>query len=91
MIYKPNEIYCPDVTILKTADYKKHYIHFLMDHYSKIILGYSVENSSSPKAIKTLLQEIYLKHKSTTSITLVIDGVVENINTTVNSFCYPKF
>ena len=84
--YKPNEIWCADVTILKTADGKKHYIHFLMDHYSKMILGYSVENSSSPKAIKTLLHEAHLKHKSKDPITLVTDGGVENVNTTVKDF-----
>lgn len=84
--YKPNEIWCADVTILKTADDKKHYIHFLMDHYSKMILGYSVENSSSPKAIKNLLQEAYLKHKSKEGITLVTDGGVENVNNTVQEF-----
>lgn len=33
--YRPNEIWCADVTILKTADGVKHYIHFLMDHFSK--------------------------------------------------------
>ena len=75
-----------DVTILKTADGKKHYIHFLMDHYSKMILGYSVENSSSPKAIKNLLQEAYLKHKNKDPITLVTDGGVENVNNTVQEF-----
>jgi putative transposase len=53
--FRPNEIWCADVTILKTTDNKKHYIHFLMDHYSKMIFGYSVENSSSPKPIKNLL------------------------------------
>ena len=84
--YKPNEIWCADVTILKTADDKKHYIHFLMDHYSKMILGYSVENSSSPKTIKNLLQEAYLKHKNKDSITLVTDGGVENVNNTVQEF-----
>ena len=83
---KPNEIWCADVTILKTSDNKKHYIHFLMDHYSKMILGYSIENSSSPKAIKNLLQEAYLKYKSKTSITLVTDGGVENVNNTVQEF-----
>lgn len=84
--YKPNEIWCADVTILKTADDKKHYIHFLMDHYSKMILGYSVENSSSPKAIKCLLQETYLKHKNKNPITLVTDAGVENVNSTVQDF-----
>lgn len=80
--YKPNEIWCADVTILKTADGKKHYIHFLMDHYSKMILGYRVENSSSPRTIKNLLHEAYLKHKSKDTITLVTDGGVENVNNT---------
>jgi putative transposase len=84
--FRPNEIWCADVTILKTADDKKHYIHFLMDHYSKMILGYSVENSSSPKAIKNLLKEAYLKHKNNEPITFVTDGGVENVNTTVQEF-----
>jgi putative transposase len=84
--YKPNEIWCADVTILKTTDDKKHYIHFLMDHYSKMILGYRVKTSSSPKAIKNLLQEAYLKHKSKALITFVTDGGVENVNNTVQEF-----
>lgn len=75
-----------EVTILKTTDNKKHYIHFLMDHYSKMILGYSIENSSSPKAIKNLLQEAHLKHKNKTPITFVTDAGVENVNTTVQEF-----
>jgi putative transposase len=84
--FRPNEIWCADVTILKTADDKKHYMHFLMDHYSKMVLGYSVENSSSPKAIKNLLKDAYLKHKNNEPITFVTDGGVENINTTVQEF-----
>lgn len=84
--YKPNEIWCADVTILKTSDDKKHYIHFLMDHYSKMILGYSVQNSSSPKAIKDLLEQAYLNHKNKEPITFVTDGGVENVNTIVQEF-----
>jgi putative transposase len=84
--FRPNEIWCADVTILKTADDKKHYIHFLMDHYSRMVLGYSVENSSSPKAIKNLLKEAYLKHKNNKPITFVTDAGVENINITVQEF-----
>jgi transposase InsO family protein len=79
--YTPIEIWCTDLTILKITDYKKHYIHFLMDHFSKMILDYSVENSPNPKAIKNLLQETYLKHKSKTSITLVTDTGVEDVPT----------
>lgn len=81
--YRPNEIWCADVTILKTTDDKKHYIYFLMDHFFKMILGFSVENSSSSKAIKNLLQEAYFKHKNKDPITLVTDAGVENVNNTV--------
>lgn len=83
---KPNEIWCADVTILKTLDHKKHYIHFLMDHYSKAILGYSIENSSSPRAIKNLLQQAYKKHKNKEPISFVTDAGIENVNSTVNDF-----
>ncbi|WP_348800600.1 DDE-type integrase/transposase/recombinase [Flavobacterium adhaerens] len=84
--YKTNEIWCADVTVLKTMDGKKHYIHFLMDHYSKMILGYSVEDSSSPKAIKQLLQNAYLKYKNNDPIKFVTDGGIENVNSTVKNF-----
>jgi putative transposase len=84
--FRPNEIWCADVTILKTTNNTKHYIHFLMDHYSKMILGYSIENSSSPKAIRDLLEQAYLKHKNNESITFVTDSGVENVNTTVKEF-----
>jgi putative transposase len=86
MSCRPNEIWCADVTILKTADDKKYYIHFLMDHYSKMILGYRIEKSSSPKAIRDLLEQAYLKHKSKEPITFVTDGGVENVNSTVQEF-----
>ena len=83
---RPNEIWCADVTIVKTEDGKKSYVHFLMDHYSKMILGYKVENSASPKAIKTLLEEAYKKCKTTIPIQFVTDGGIENVNTTVSDF-----
>jgi putative transposase len=57
-----------------------------MDHYSKMILGYRVENSSSPKAISHLLEQAYLEHKSKEPIAFVTDGGVENVNTTVQEF-----
>lgn len=83
---KPNEIWYAEVTILKTLDNKKHYIHFLMDHYSNKILGYKVESSSQPRAIKELLQDGYNKYKNKEPITFVTDGGCENVNTTVHEF-----
>jgi putative transposase len=86
MSYRSYEIWCADVTILKTADDKKYYIHFLMDHYSKMILGYRIENSSSPKTIRDLLEQAYSKHKNKEPVTFVTDGGVENVNATVHGF-----
>ena len=83
---KPNEIWCADVTIFKTSDGIKHYIHFLMDHYSKKILGYKIEKSSLAIAIKALLLEAYNKLETQDNIILLTDGGPENVNTTVTNF-----
>jgi putative transposase len=83
---RSNEIWCADVTILKTLDGTKHYIHLLVDHFSRKNLGYRIENSASPKAIKSLLQEAYKKYKTETTIQLVTDAGIENVNTTVEAF-----
>lgn len=82
---KPNELWCADVTIFKTADNAKHYIHFLIDHYSKMILGYRIEKSSSALAIKTLIQNACLKHQPE-KISFLTDGGSENVNSTVAKF-----
>jgi len=82
---QPNELWCADVTIFKTADCEKLYIHFLMDHYSKFILGYKVEKHSSGKAITQLLQEANTKHKPK-SIQFLTDGGSENVNSSVSSY-----
>ncbi len=82
---KPNELWCADVTIFKTADGSKHYIHFLMDHFSKLILGYRIENHNSGKAIVSLLREATLKYKPN-ALQLLTDGGAENINTNVSGF-----
>ena len=83
---KPDQIWCADVTILKTGDGKKHYIHFLMDHFSKKILGYTVETTAKAKAIKTLLNIAYNNYNQTQPIRFITDGGVENVNTTVKDF-----
>lgn len=87
---KPNEIWCADVTVFKTLDGVKHYIHFLMDHYSKMILGFRIEKSSSAFAIKTLLQEAYKKLAIDDDIIFLTDGGSENKNSTVAGFINSK-
>lgn len=83
---KPNQIWCADVTIFKTADGVKHYIHFLIDHYSKMVLGYQVTSSSQPKIIKSLLQNAFEKYPNSETINFVTDGGIENVNNTVRNF-----
>ena len=82
---RPNELWCADVTIFKTADNIKHYIHFLIDHYSKMILGYRIEKNASALAIKSLIQDAYLEHQLE-KLSFLTDGGSENINTTVANF-----
>lgn len=53
-----------------------------MDNYSKMILGYRIENSSKPKATIDLLEKAYLKYENKEPVTFVTDGSVENVNTT---------
>ena len=80
----PNQVWCADVTIFKTNDNVKHYIHILIDHYSKKVLAYSIEKNNSGVAIRNLLQRAYAKHRPNQTIFLT-DGGSENINTNVSS------
>lgn len=73
------------MTIFKTLDGNKFHLHILMDHYSKMILGYKIESSSKAKAIRDLISEAYLKYKPP-SVQFLSDGGVENVNTTVSNF-----
>jgi len=81
---RPNEVWCADVTIFKTNDNIKHYIHILMDHYSKKIIGYQIKSSSSGQTTRDLLQEAYKTHKPIETLFLT-DGGSENVNTNVSS------
>lgn len=83
---KPNQIWCADVTIFKTNDGIKHHIHFLMDHYSKKILGYKIEPNSSGITIKMLLQTAYKRLEHGHNIVFLTDGGSENVNKQVMDF-----
>ena len=82
---KPNQLWCADVTIYKTSDNVKHYIHFLIDHFSKFIIGYSVCKSPSAFAIKELLEQATLKYKPN-KLRFLTDGGSENVNNIVSKF-----
>lgn len=56
-----------------------------MDHYSRKVLGYCIEKSSSGTAIRGLLQNAYTKHKPKNTLFLT-DAGPENLNTNVETF-----
>lgn len=82
---KPNELWCADVTIFKTSDSVKHAIHFLIDHFSKYIIGYQICPNPSSKAIKELLEYANINYKPT-KLLFLTDGGSENVNSTVSNF-----
>jgi len=81
----PNQIWCADVTIFKTLDGTKNYIHFLMDHYSKMILGFHLSKSPSGLAIKSLLISANQKYHPK-QVQFLTDGGSENVNSNVSDF-----
>ncbi len=60
---KPNEVWCADVTIFRTLDGVNHYIHILMDHFSRMVLGFRIEN-----VVLVPLLEIYYKKRTQNTI-----------------------
>ena len=82
---RPNQVWCADVTIFKTSDNIKHYIHFLIDHYSKMIIGYRIEKSSSAIAIKSLIQNACIEYQPE-KLQFLTDGGSENVNSIVSNF-----
>ncbi|OWP82955.1 hypothetical protein BWK59_13100 [Flavobacterium davisii] len=83
---KPNQTWCADITVFKTANGVKHYIHLLIDHYSRMILGWHIDLKPSPKAIKELLENALEELPKPTRIEFVTDGGIENVNTTVEEY-----
>ncbi|WOD45358.1 hypothetical protein [Hwangdonia lutea] len=66
-------MWCAEVTIFKTNDGTKHYIHILMDHFSKMNLGYSIEKSSYGKAIRSLIKNalVFAPEKQPKSLSII--------------------
>ncbi len=56
-----------------------------MDHYSKIIIGYRIEKSSSAIAIKSLIQNAIIEHQPE-KLQFLADGGSENVNAIVSKF-----
>ncbi len=86
--FRPNQYWCADATRFVTNDGNKYWIHFLMDHYSRKILGFNVAKSPSKYAIKKLLEEAYKKYRPDKPLILLTDGGSENINNHVKQFLH---
>lgn len=82
---RPNKLWRVDVTIFKTMDNIKHYIHILIDHCSKMILGYRIDKSASALGIRSLIQNAYQKYQPDKLQFLTDDGS-ENLNSIVSDF-----
>ncbi len=66
-----------------TRSSKTLYI-FLIDHFSKYIIGYSIAYKPSPTIIKNILKTAYKNHKPE-YIEFVTDGGSKNVNATASN------
>ena len=84
-----NKIWHMDVTVFKTMDNVKAYIHILMDNFSRYILNYRVSLELRAQTTFEMLKESYYEHihsDGNSNIELITDGGPENNNNIVNSF-----
>ena len=84
--FRPNQYWCADATRFVTFDGNKYWIHFLMDHFSRKILGFRVTKNPSKFAIRDLLKEVYQKYKPSQPLIFLTDGGAENVNNWVKGF-----
>ena len=78
-----------DVTIFKTLDNVKHYIHLIVDNCSRKILAWRVSEKLLAANTMEIIQEAWLKRSQTSNsqtLKLIVDGGTENQNTTVEAF-----
>ena len=86
----PNHFWNADITIFKTKDNIKHYIYLVTDHFSKMIIAWSIDTTNNAGTrLKTFKEAIaFAKNKFITPVQLVVDGGCENNNTTVDDYLY---
>ncbi|MBP7810576.1 MAG: transposase [Bacteroidia bacterium] len=86
---KPNEYLHVDTTFYELINYKKVCISFVMDNYSKMILGWHVSDRNTfdivRKSVSNALKNID-KHPDQKHSFLVTDGGSENHNKYLNAF-----
>lgn len=86
---KPNEYLHVDTTFYELIENKKISISFVMDNYSKMILGWHVSEKNNFVLVKNSLRKalkVILTHPDQKSSVLVADGGKENHNKEVDEF-----
>jgi hypothetical protein len=86
---KPNEYLHIDTTYYHIADTKKVCITIVMDNFSRMILGFAVEDQLSFDLIKSAIKNALpplLHHEGERHSFLVSDGGKENNNSRINEF-----
>ena len=85
----PNEYLHVDTTFYPLIDGKNICISFVMDNYSKMILGYHVANANTFDIVRNSLSKalkVIAKHPSQKHSFLVADGSKENHNKYIDAF-----
>ncbi len=85
----PNEYLHVDTTFYPLIDGKNICISFVMDNYSKMILGYHVANANTFDIVRNSLSKalkVIAKHPSQQHSFLVADGGKENHNKYIDAF-----
>lgn len=85
----PNEYLHVDTTFYPLIDGKNICISFVMDNYSKMILGYHVANANTFDIVRNSLSKalkVIAKHPSQKHSFLVADGGKENHNKYIDAF-----
>jgi putative transposase len=86
----PNQMWNADVTRFVTLDGVKHYIYLVMDNYSKKIIAWDIALTVNPNTrLQTFINAIAFAKNSfsqLSNIELLVDGGVENCNTTVDTY-----
>jgi transposase len=88
---RPNEYWHCDLTVFKTKDGVTNYIYFIIDNFSKKILGWKVANYKSMNCVKEIIKMAYFEALKTDPVfktKLIVDGGSENHNHVVDEFIY---
>lgn len=87
----PNEIWHMDITEFITHDYKRFYIHTVLDNFSRKVVGLSIARDKTAKtrliSLKEAINTVFdVQLSENSNLDLIVDGGTENNNTRVYNF-----